>query len=85
FYWTMNKTVIDLEDTPEEGKIRVMLHGPIPNLDKFQVKKNGGEWMDAESDFIWDLKSGENTLEARAVNTMGVVHPANELVLEYTP
>ncbi|MCB9782078.1 MAG: transglutaminase domain-containing protein [Candidatus Omnitrophica bacterium] len=85
FYWTMNKTVIDLEDTLEEGKIRVMLHGPIPNLDKFQVKKNGGEWMDAESDFIWEIEPGENTLEARAVNTMEIVHPASELVLEYTP
>ncbi len=85
FYWTLNKTVIDLEDTMEEGKIRVMLHGPIPNLEKFQIKKNGGEWMDAESNFLWNLESGENTLEARAVNTMEVVLPSNELVLEYRP
>ena len=85
FYWTLNKTVIDLEDTLEKGRIKVFLHGPIPNLKEFQVRKNDADWERTRASFVWDLKPGVNHLEARAVNTMDLELPINELVLNYTP
>ena len=81
FYWTLNKTLIDLQASNQEGVLKVYLHGPIPNLDKFLIRKNGGEWMELEPSFDWELGEGENRLEARAVNTMGIELPANRVAI----
>lgn len=85
FYWTVNKTLIDLEDTLEEGRVEVRLHGPIPNLKHFLVKRGEGDWEESGSMFEWSLAPGENRLAARAVNTMGLELPIHEVVLKYTP
>jgi hypothetical protein len=77
FYWTLNKTLIGLQATETEEVLKVQLHGPIPNLDKFMVRKNGGDWVDSGASFDWELREGENSLEARAVNTMGIELPVN--------
>ena len=77
FYWTLNKTLIDLQATESEGVLRVHLYGPIPNLDEFRIRNDGGEWVKSEATFDWELHEGENSLEARAVNTMGIELPVN--------
>jgi hypothetical protein len=73
--------LIGLQATETEEVLKVQLHGPIPNLDKFMVRKNGGDWVDSGASFDWELREGENSLEARAVNTMGIELPANRVVL----
>ncbi|MBI4585112.1 MAG: transglutaminase domain-containing protein [Planctomycetes bacterium] len=83
FYWTLNRTVILLEDTEKEGELAVQLSGPIPNLDRFLVRRDGGEWKKTEPAFSWKLAAGKNVLEAKAVNTMGREGPANRVELEY--
>ncbi|MFH1743648.1 MAG: transglutaminase domain-containing protein [bacterium] len=85
FYWTLNKTLIDLQDTDTPGGLSVRLHGPIPNLDTFVIQVNGGEWKRSDRKFTWDLQPGRNTLAAKAINTMGVEGRVNHVVLEYTP
>ncbi|MCG3198986.1 MAG: hypothetical protein GHCLOJNM_03493 [bacterium] len=86
FYWTLNKTLIDLEDTETAGALRVRLSGPIPNLRTFQLKRSEDDaWRDSPAEFDWNLKPGVNRLQARAVNTMGRELPPNALTLEYSP
>ena len=85
YYWTLNKTLIDIRDTDHGGKLAVRLHGPIPNLETFQVRSEGGRWRESPPEFEWELQPGTNTLEARAVNTMGIECPANRSVVDYGP
>ncbi|MEO2048925.1 MAG: transglutaminase domain-containing protein [Pirellulales bacterium] len=83
-YWTLNKTVITLEDTEAVGTLAVCLSGPIPNLDTFMVRINQQPWKKAKPSFTWALQPGPNTLEAKAVNTMGIEGGSNRVKLEYT-
>ena len=85
FYWTLNKTIITLQDTEEEGTLVVRLSGPIPNLATFMVRFDEGDWRETTPDCTWSLHPGHNTLEARAVNTMGIECPPNKVILEYQP
>ena len=85
FYWTLNKTRIGLQDTETAGVLSVDLSGPIPNLDKFMVRIGDGEWKASSETFEWKLEKGKNTLEAKAVNVMGVAGPVNRVELEYSP
>ena len=83
-YWTLNKTLVTLQDTETAGALSVYLSGPIPNLKTFMVRVNDGEWKASERSFEWKLQPGKNALEARAVNTMGIECPANRVEVEYS-
>jgi len=85
FYWTLNKTLVHVRDTGQAGVLEVCLHGPIPNLDHFLIRKDRGDWIQCEKRFDWNLVAGKNEIEARAVNTMGIECPVNRIVLEYAP
>ena len=83
FYWSLNKTRIDLEDTETTATLSVQLSGPIPNLARFEVSLDEGAWQESDSSFEWKLRPGRNALRARAVNTMDLQGPINRVVLEY--
>ena len=83
FYWTLNKTKIDLQDTKTAGTLSVQLSGPIPNLDKFMIRLDDGQWKQTSPLFEWNLHQGKNTLQAKAVNTMGLEGPVNLVEIEY--
>ena len=83
FYWTLNKTVITLEDTDTAGTVGVQLSGPIPNLSTFMIQLQDGDWRESERSFTWELAPGKNVLRAKAVNTMGLEGPENRVELEY--
>ena len=85
FYWDLNRTRIDLQDTETAAALTVRLSGPIPHLDRFEVSVDRGEWEERASSFEWELRPGRNRLQARAVNTMGLRGPENRVVLEYRP
>ena len=83
FYWSLNKTRIDLEDTETTAALSVQLSGPIPNLARFEVSLDEDAWQESDPSFEWKLRPGRNALRAKAVNTMGIQGPINRVVLEY--
>ena len=83
FYWSLNKTRIDLEDTETTSTLSVQLSGPIPNFARFEVSLDEGAWQESDPSFEWNLRPGRNALRAKAVNTMGLQGPVNRVVLEY--
>ena len=83
FYWSLNKTRIDLEDTETAAALSVQLSGPIPNFARFEISLDEGAWQESDPSFEWNLRPGRNALRARAVNTMGLQGPVNRVVLEY--
>ena len=85
FYWDLNRTRIDLQDTETAAALAVRLSGPIPHLDRFEVSLDRGEWEESGPSFEWKLSLGRNRLRARAVNTMGLRGPENRVELEYRP
>ena len=85
FYWDLNRTRIDLQDTDTAAALAVRLSGPIPHLDRFEISLDQGEWEESGPTFEWKLRPGRNRLRARAVNTMGLRGPENRVELEYRP
>ncbi len=85
FYWTLNKTLVDIRDTGLEGVAAVTFHGNIPNFDRFEVRLNGGEWKKSDRTMDWKLVPGTNKLEVKAINTMGIEGIVNRVELEYRP
>ena len=85
FYWDLNRTRIDLQDTKTAAALAVRLSGPIPNLSGFEIRRDQGEWEESGPSFEWKLRPGRNRLRARAVNTMGMKGPENRVELEYRP
>ena len=83
FYWSLNKTRIDLEDTETTAALSVQLSGPIPNFARFEVSLDEGAWQESDPSFAWNLRPGRNALRAKAANTMGLQGPVNRVVLEY--
>lgn len=85
FYWTLNKTLIDLQDTVLPGELSVRLHGPIPNLETFMIQDGADGWKECEREFAWKLRTGRNLLQAKAVNSMGIEGPVNTVEIQYAP
>ena len=85
FYWTLNKTLIDVQDTDSPGELSIRLHGPIPNLRTFMIEDGSGGWKESEREFTWKLRDGKNRLQAKAVNSMGIEGPVNKVEIQYTP
>ena len=85
FYWDLNRTRIDLQDTETAAVLAVRLSGPIPNLSGFEVRRDQGEWEESGPSFEWNLRPGRNRLRARAINTMGLRGPENRVELDYRP
>ncbi|MFI5250873.1 MAG: transglutaminase domain-containing protein [Bacteroidota bacterium] len=74
-YPRLNQTTIHLLHTnlssPSDTLNVIMTHS-MSWFDKFMVRINGGEWKISEDQFQWLLAKGENTIEAKAVNTAGI-------------
>ena len=72
FYWTLNKTAIDLQQTDAADTLKVTLDTVTPNFQKFVVSIDGGEWEQRPASLPWKLHEGENVLRAKSVNGFGV-------------
>jgi hypothetical protein len=53
------------------------------NLARFEVRLNGGEWVERPARWVWDLRPGGNRMEARTVNRFGVTGPESGVVVEF--
>ncbi len=71
FYWTLNETGIDLQETAQAAVLQVSLDTVTPNFEKFLVSIDGGAWKDSPASFPWKLHGGENLLRARSANRFG--------------
>ena len=58
FYWDLNRTRIDLQDTETAAALSVRLSGPIPNLSGFEVRRDEGEWEKSGPSFEWGAEPG---------------------------
>lgn len=72
-YFPLGQAALEL--APEGSRLRVRLRTLTPNLKRYEVRLDGGEWKTSEAEFSWDLHPGDNRLEARTVNQFGVEGP----------
>lgn len=66
----------------EGGRVVVQIDTLTPNLARFEVRLDGGDWVERPARWVWDLRPGRNRMEARTVNRFGVSGPESEAVVE---
>jgi len=69
FEWDVDRVRIHLQ--ADEGALRVDLEGVGVNLERYEVRLDGGGWEERPPTFTWPLTAGEHHLEARTVNAFG--------------
>ena len=69
FEWDVDRVCIHLQAAA--GALRVDLEGVCANLERFEVRLDGGAWEPRAASFTWSLSPGDHRLEARTVNTFG--------------
>lgn len=67
-YWTVNRAVIHLQQGMEPGVLRVQFEAAMPNLARFEVQIDDGQWVKSPAAFEWTLHDGDNRLAVRPVN-----------------
>lgn len=73
FYPTLGSVQFDCTATDSAGEVRVSMVTFTPNLRRFEVQIDGGDWRASESSFSWPLRpGGVNSLQMRTVNMMHV-------------
>ena len=65
-YFPIGQAALNL--TAGAGKIRGLLKTLTPNLKRFEVRFDGGDWRASEDVFDWNVHEGQNRLEARTLN-----------------
>jgi len=59
-----------------EGVVVVSLSSNMVDLEKYQIRIDGGKWVDHDSeDFEWTLNEGQNRFEVRSMSSGGVPGP----------
>lgn len=66
----------------EGGRVVVQIDTLTPNLARFEVRLDGGDWVERPARWAWDLRPGRNRMEARTVNRFGVTGPESGAVVE---
>lgn len=64
--------------TAEGDKLRVSITTMTPNLDRFEIRTDGGDWRPSAETFEWPVSPGANRLEARTLNKFGVTGPVSK-------
>ena len=82
-YFPLGETSLEL--SPEGGAIRVTLATWTPNLRGFEFRTDPGTWQTAGTQVLWSLHDGENRLEARTLNRLGVAGPVSVAVVDRHP
>jgi hypothetical protein len=79
-FWTLNQACIHLYDEGSTS-LTVQLETHTPNFGRFEVSVDKGRWQETDPVFSWDLHAGQNHLEARSVNKLGMTGPIHKIVL----
>jgi hypothetical protein len=72
FHWTLNQTVIHLQQGGTPDTLNVLLDTVTPNFEAYLVQLDDGEWEEKPEAFVWSLHEGENILRAKTRNSFGV-------------
>ncbi len=81
FYWTLNKTFIDLV-CQEKDLISVSLCNNAPAFSHYLISVDGGKWTRSTENFQWKIHSGVNELQVKAVNFFGLECPVSKAIIE---
>jgi len=73
FHWTLNQTVIHLQEGESPNTLDVLLDTVTPNFETYLVQFDDGEWEEKPEAFAWPLHEGRNTLRAKVKNSFDVV------------
>ena len=82
FHWTLNRTVIHLQQSETPNKLEVLLDTVTPNFETYLAQFDDGEWEEKPEAFVWNLHEGKNTLRAKVKNAFGVLGIESFIVLE---
>jgi len=80
-YFPIGQAALRILD--EGGRVVVQIDTLTPNLARFEVRRDGGEWVERPARWVWELRPGRNRLEARTVNRFGVTGPESGAVVEF--
>lgn len=69
YEWDVDRVRLHLQ-AGDQG-LRIDLEGVCANLDRYEVRVDGGAWEAREPSFELSLSTGEHHLEARTVNAFG--------------
>lgn len=87
FYQPLNQAKVFLTETNEPGALDVNIKNFTPGgLEGFLVATNSGNWIpQKDSSWIWNLRSGRNTIKVRTKNVRGILGPVSEIEVNYNP
>jgi len=82
----INQTQLWLEQKEKPGEVSVQLTHNMPSFDHFVVQQDeGADQAIKGNDFTWSLQPGNNRLQARAVNKLGLAGPPSWIKVSYSP
>jgi len=86
-YPRLNQTCIALSHDPEGpfDSLTVRLDHTMPYFDHFLVRFDDAEWKESTDSILWVLNGGMNTVEAKAVSTVGTEGRPSRIELRYNP
>jgi hypothetical protein len=73
FHWTLNQTVIYLQQGEQSNTLDVLLDTMTPNFETYLVRFDNGDWAEQPEAFVWSLHKGDNTLRAKTRNFFGAL------------
>lgn len=76
-YFPMGQAAISLTPTTH-ATLTVGLRTLTPNFQRFEVRRDQGDWVASTNNWAWDLHPGTNRLECRTVNSFGILGPPAE-------
>lgn len=82
FHWTLNQTVIHLQQGDTPNTLDVLLDTVTPNLETYLVQFDEGGWQEKPQAFVWNLHAGRNVLRARVKNSFGVLGIESSVAVE---
>ena len=80
FEWDVDRVRIHLQDG--EHALAVHLEGVCANLERYEIRIDGGVWESRPAAFDWPVAAGEHRLEARVVNAHGRAGATSSVSIE---
>jgi hypothetical protein len=73
FHWTLNQTVVHLQQGKTPDTLNVLLDTVTPNFETYLVQFGDDEWEEKPEAFVWSLHEGKNILRAKSQNSFGIL------------
>jgi len=83
FYWTLNKTIIDLV-YQKDNILNVSLSTNAAVFSHYLISIDGGAWTKSKDNFKWNIHNGRNELRVKAVNSFGLECPVSKAIIDKT-